>query len=282
MTVDYGTRRFRIGFDEQLKPFVLDESGRRLKDLPKPGAKDDAEVAPAEHKRFAQVKKDVRTIAGDQVVRLERSMVLERRWPATEFRTLLVAHPLLRHLVRRLVWVTGSGESFRVAEDGTFADAHDDTFALRTDAVVGVAHPLHLGDSVAAWAEVFADYEILQPFQQLGRPVHRFTEAELTSRVLDRFKGVDVEVGRLLRLTKGAWERGTPMDAGIENEITRPLPGGGTIEITLDPGLVIGEPHESGPQLLREVYLVGTKHTFADLNPVTASEVLAELATLTA
>ena len=281
MTVDYGSRRFTIGFDEQLKPFVLDESGKRLKDLPKPGAKDDGEVAPAEHKRFGQLKKDVRTIAGDQIVRLERSMVLRRRWPAAGFRTLLVAHPLLRHLVRRLVWVTEAGQSFRVAEDGTFADVRDDTFTLPDDAVVGVAHPLHLGEDVAAWSEVFSDYEILQPFRQLGRPVHRFTEAELSSRVLDRYRGVQVEVGRLLRLTKGEWERGAPMDAGIENEISRPLPGGGAIEVLLDPGLVIGEPHEAGPQVLREVHLVGASRTFAELDAVTASEVLAEFATLT-
>ena len=280
MTVDYGTRRFTIGFDEQLKPFVLDESGRRLKDLPKPGVKD-GEGAAAEHKRFGQVKKDVRTIAGDQVVRLERSMVRERRWPVAEFRALLVEHPLLRHLVRRLVWVTDGGSSFRVAEDDSFADAHDDTVVLPDNASVGVAHPVHLGESLATWGELFADYEILQPFAQLERPVLRFTEAELSSRALHRLDGVFVEVGKLLRLTKGEWERGAPMDAGIENEITRPLPDGGAIEATLDPGMTVGEPHESGPQQLREVRLLGSGGTFADLSPVTASEVLAELATLT-
>ncbi len=176
--------------------------------------------------------------------------------------------------------MTGAGRSFRVAEDGTFADVRDDTFPLPEDAVVGVAHSVHLGEDVAPWAEVFADYGILQPFRQLGRPVHRFTEAELSSGVLDGYRGVRVDAGRLLGLTKGEWERGTPMDAGIENGITRSLPGGGSIAITLDPGLVVGMPHESGPQHLREVGLVGAGRTFAELSPVTASELLAELATL--
>jgi len=44
------------------------------------------------------------------------------------FRSLLVEHPLLIQLVRRLVWgVYGSKglqQSFRVAEDLTYADAH--------------------------------------------------------------------------------------------------------------------------------------------------------------
>ncbi len=168
-----------------------------------------------------------------------------------------------------------------MAEDGTFADVRDEVFALADDAVVGVAHPVHLGDDVAAWAELFADYEILQPFVQLGRPVFRFTEAELTSRVLDRFTGVQVEVGRLFALTRGAWQRGAPMDAGIENEIIRPLPGGGTVEAALDPGIPVGTPDELGPQTLREVALFRGRRTFAELDPVTASELLAELASLT-
>ncbi|WNV85793.1 DUF4132 domain-containing protein [Umezawaea sp. Da 62-37] len=275
LAVDYGTRRFAVGFDERLRPFVLDEGGRRLKDLPRPGAKDDGEVAPAEHKRFGQLKKDVRAVADDQITRLEQAMVVSRRWPAAEFRTLLVGHPLLRHLVRRLVWVVEDGRPFRVAEDGTVADVRDDAFDLPEDALVGVAHPVGLGDDVKAWADVFADYAILQPFRQLERPVFRLDEAELSSRNLDRFDGVRVEVGRLLGLTAGAWERGAVEGAGIERTMARPLPGGRVVGIVLDPGIVRGAPDEDPVQTLRQVGVL--EGTFGDLDPVSASEVLAEL-----
>jgi predicted DNA-binding WGR domain protein len=281
LTIDYGPRRFTVGFDENLKPFVLDEAGKRLKDLPKPGAKDDQALAPGEHKRYGRLKKDVRTIAGDQIVRLESAMVLLRRWPATEFRSLLADHPLLWHLVRRLVWTTEDGRSFRVAEDRTLADVHDDAFDLPDDALVGVAHPLHLGTAVAGWAEVFADYEILQPFQQLGRPVHRLEETERTAVVLDRFKGLQVDVGRLLGLTKRGWQRGAPMDAGFEHEITRPLPGGGEVEVGLSPGIAVSMPHEWPVQDLVDISLRAGGLTFGELDPVTTSEVLAELTSLT-
>jgi predicted DNA-binding WGR domain protein len=283
-TVDYGPRRFTVGFDEQLKPFVLDETGKRLKELPKPGAKDDPDLAPAEHKRFGRLKKDVRTIAADQIVRLERAMVLRRRWPAAEFRTLLAAHPLLRHVVRRLVWTTEDGRSFRLAEDQTLADAHDDAFDLPDDALVGVAHPLHLGGDLGAWAEVFADYEILQPFEQLGRPVHRLTQDERDSSELKRFADVDVEVGRLLALTKRGWDRGTPMDAGFEPDITRPLPEGGWVVVTLDPGISVGAPQDWPAQRLTGISVDRfgePRCTFGDLDPVTASELLSELTGLT-
>jgi hypothetical protein len=41
--LDFGPRRFHVGFDAQLRPLVRDADGRVLKDLPKPLKSDDAE-----------------------------------------------------------------------------------------------------------------------------------------------------------------------------------------------------------------------------------------------
>ncbi|MDF2695673.1 MAG: molybdate metabolism regulator, partial [Labilithrix sp.] len=43
--LSFGPRSFRVGFDENLVPFVIDESGKRAPDLPKPRASDDTERA---------------------------------------------------------------------------------------------------------------------------------------------------------------------------------------------------------------------------------------------
>jgi hypothetical protein len=40
-----------------------------------------------------------------------------------------------------------------------------DGWDLPAEAITGPAHPLHLGTQVTARSEVFADYEILQPFR---------------------------------------------------------------------------------------------------------------------
>ncbi|CCH31005.1 DUF4132 domain-containing protein [Actinosynnema sp. NPDC047251] len=290
LTVDYGPRRFLVGFDEQLKPYVADADGKRRKDLPKPGAKDDPELAPAEHKRFAALKKDVRSVASDQIGRLETAMVMDRRWSAAEFRELFAGHPLLWHVVRRLVWTTSTGQSFRLAEDRTPATVEDDAFTLPDDAEVAIAHPLRLGAELAAWSEVFADYEILQPFPQLGRPVHRFTDQERTSSRLERFENVPIPVGRLLGLTKHGWRRGTPMDGGVECWMLRPLPGGGTVVANLDPGIAVGVVDMFPEQKLSGIWVDdgdggdwsprGSRR-FGELDPVTASELLAELTSLT-
>ncbi|KJS51864.1 hypothetical protein VM98_34830, partial [Streptomyces rubellomurinus subsp. indigoferus] len=57
------------------------------------------------------------------------------------------------------------------AEDRTLADVRDEVFALPAGATVRLAHPLLLGGDLAAWSELFADYEILKPFRLLGRLV---------------------------------------------------------------------------------------------------------------
>ncbi|MFI6094319.1 WGR and DUF4132 domain-containing protein [Lentzea sp. NPDC051213] len=293
LVIDYGPRQFTVGFDEQLKPYVLDPDGKRRKDLPKPGARDDQDLAPQEHKRFTALKKDVRTVAADQIHRLERAMVDQRTWTAAEFRTVLVAHPLLWHVVRRLVWVTDEGLSFRVAEDRTLAGAGDEEFALPGEATVRVAHPVDLTGTLETWGEVFADYEILQPFPQLGRPTHAFVPGEDRIPQLQKYVGHPVPVGKVLGLTNRGWVRGPVLDNGVEEWITRPLPAGGALIAKLDPGIAIGAidvfpevgfsalwfsqsgegdwvaPPDGGPASF-------------DVDPITASELLSELASLQA
>ncbi|MBQ1062845.1 DUF4132 domain-containing protein [Micromonospora sp. C41] len=296
LVLDYGPRRFTVGFDEQLKPYVVDGAGARRKDLPKPGARDDATLAPAAHKRFAGLKKDVRTLAADQIRRFETAMVTGRRWPATDFRRYFLSHPLLWHVVRRLVWATvdDAGQvvtAFRVAEDRTLADVDDETYALPDDATVTIAHPLRLGTAVPAWAEVFADYEILQPFPQLGRDVHRLDEAERAEKLLRRHAGVTVPAGRLLSLERRGWRRGDPQDAGIQSWLEREVPGGGAVVIDLDPGIAVGIVDMFPDQKIEAIWVNDVpyggwfqrdgKVRLGDLDDVTVSEVLRDLAEVT-
>ncbi|WP_112261477.1 DUF4132 domain-containing protein [Lentzea terrae] len=290
LVIDYGPRQFTVGFDEHLKPFVLDPDGKRRKDLPKPGAKDDQAKAPQEHKRYTALKKDVRTVASDQIQRLERAMVNQRTWTAEEFHTVLAAHPLLWHLVRRLVWITDGGLSFRLAEDRTLAGASDDELTLPDNATVRVAHPVDLQDCLEAWGEVFADYEILQPFPQLGRPVHLVTSSEDLLPTLKKYCDVTLPIGKVLGLTKKGWVRGEPQDSGVECWITRPFPHGGALVASLEPGIVVGAVDEYPEISFPDIWFSPSgggdwsapkdaPSTF-DIDPITLSELLSELESL--
>lgn len=294
LVLDYGPRRFVAGFDEALKSYVIDDDGKRRASLPKPGARDDADLAPAAYRRFADLKKDVRAIASIQLQRLELAMTTGRTWNLADFREFFVEHPLVWHIARRLVWTAerdGAVTAFRLAEDRTFADVSDDVVTISDDAVIGIAHPVRLGESVKAWEEVFADYEITQPFPQLGRPVRALAEEESAAGRLTRFEGVTVPFGNVLRLERRGWRRGPiNSDGGIEC-LVRPVPGGRYVVVTLAHSLVVGNVSQSGHQTLDVVWIgdepepdafshrsrKDSPHTFGDLDPVTASEVLTDL-----
>ncbi|GLY29809.1 DUF4132 domain-containing protein [Kineosporia sp. NBRC 101731] len=258
--LNYGPRTFVVGFDEHLKPYVTAASGKLLKTLPKPGAKDDAELAEAAYQQFSMLKKDVRRIAPDVIQRLERAMVTGRRWSGEEFGRFFVAHPLLWHIARRLVWGRYDTDdhligAFRVAEDRTFADSSDEEVTLVDDVRIGVAHPWHLGADAPVWAELLADYEILQPFPQLTREVFALTEAEAQTGVLERFEGLKIATSRVLALERRGWRRDDPMMAGVQAGIDISFASGLEAGITLSPGIFIGQPHEWDTQTLLSVGL---------------------------
>jgi hypothetical protein len=298
MVLDYGTRRFTVGFDEQLRPYVADSAGKHLKALPKPGVRDNTELATAAFNQFAALKKDVRTVATDQIRRLERAMVTGRRWTGADFRRLFVAHPLLWHIVRRLVWAvydeTGKpAGALRVAEDRSFSDVHDNETSLADDATVGVVHPLHLGDSLADWVEVFADYEILQPFPQLSRETFTLTAEEAATARLTRFEGRIVPTGRVIGLERKGWRREIPQDAGMQSQIELDLGSELKFVIELEPGIAIGAINEFPEQQLEMVFLANGAAdrwyrstdghiALGRLDPVAASEILRDLTELTA
>ncbi|GAA1041247.1 hypothetical protein GCM10009557_64550 [Virgisporangium ochraceum] len=286
LTLDFGPRQFSVRFDELLKPYVVDGAGNRRKDLPKPAASDDADLAAAARQRFSALKKDVRAVAADQIHRLERAMVTRRRWSVREFRELFVAHPLLVHVVRRLVWLVHDGAgpdagtvtgAIRVAEDRTFADVADEPVTLPDTATVSVAHPMLLGADLAAWADLFADYEILPPFPQLAREVHRLAPGD-ESGDLDRFAGRVVETVRLLQLERSGWERQHPQDAGWQGYWQLDLPDGTTATLGMDPGMIVGNVNFAPEQKITHVSL----YPGADrLDPLVLSEIIRDLEAVT-
>src|SRR5690606_3701503 len=99
MELDFGPRRFTVGFDEALKPYVRDEEGKRLKDLPKPRQSDDAALAKEAVAAWKALRKDARAIAAQQVLRLEIAMCTQRRWELAVFEQFLAGHPLVKNLV---------------------------------------------------------------------------------------------------------------------------------------------------------------------------------------
>lgn len=227
----FGARSFEFVLGGDLKPAVKDDAGKVRPNLPAPGAKDDAELANAALEEWKLMKKQIKDVATVQAVRLEQAMVTGRRWPAADFETLFVRHPLMCHLVQKLIWggFDAAGEralTFRVTEERDYADASDDACNLRAAATVGVVHPLELSaEERARWGEVMGDYEIVAPFPQLGRDVYGLEGGEAGHEDLERFKGIKLSAPTLVfTLEKLGWSRGEAMDAGCFDEHSKQFP----------------------------------------------------------
>ena len=288
--LDFGPRQFHVAFDETLKPFVKDVAGARLKDLPKPLKSDDAAKADAATERYKQIKKDAKAVASLQVTRLELAMIDRRRWSAEDFRLFFLEHPLMRHLATRLMWgVYGEGDAlegaFRVAEDWTLADAEDNAFILPEGARVGIAHVLEIPDALlGGFGQVFADYEILQPFKQLGRETYALTDAERQADRLTRFASKTVATGSVMGLVNRGWERGQAQDAGWVGWFSKAVGDGLQVDLELEPGTIVGdlsyEPKQTLPAItLRKAgsWAKDGLVPFAQLHPIVASEVLRDI-----
>ncbi|WP_205326873.1 DUF4132 domain-containing protein [Glycomyces sp. YM15] len=271
LVLDYGPRSFTIEFDEALKPYVLDEQRKRKASAPKPNAKDDPELAQPAYERFTTLRRDLKATAAEQVKRLEAAMG-RRTWSREEFQEFLIDHPLMWHLSSRLVWEAG-GTAFRLAEDRTLADVEDEPFELPEDAAVRLAHPLTLGDEVEAWASVFADYEILQPFDQLARPVFERSEEDRKSGHVARFEGVKAGGGPLIGLLNRGWKFGGPQARGGGYGLYREFPEGGYVFLDSTPGVHPGYGFDNSvEQTLENVELVLPEGDA--VSPVAVSEIL--------
>ena len=186
-TIDYGTRSWRIVFKPDLKLALMDGDGALLTGPPRKKKTDDGPRVDQEKERWKILKRVLSDCLKRQRRRFKTALIEGRAWSIEDFADVLLVHPVLRELVRRLVWRTDEGLVFRVAEDGSFADVEDEEIDLPYEGFGRLAHPAELTvDEHAAWTEVLSDYEVIPPIEQLERSHRRLgsDEASRTAFVL--------------------------------------------------------------------------------------------------
>lgn len=279
-TLDYGTRTFQIQFDETLMPRLCDEDGKVHKNPPRPRKSDDEGLANAEISRFRVLKRAAKTAASLQITRMERTMRAQRPIDIAVFREHFVAHPWMTHLARRLVWCVAAepSETFRIADDGTLADVTDELFHVPAGSAVTVAHPLHFADSVAAdWEQLFADYELAQPFEQLGRPVFVLQDGEFDLTELFLFWGKTTDLPRLRGLEVRGWRRW--MEDSEVSGMSRTVAPGVRAVLRFEPGWYPGDfAADVEEQTLQQIHIYAADEvTLGDLSPVAFSELVHDI-----
>jgi hypothetical protein len=228
LSLDYGARRVKVGFDESLVPYVKNEGGARGRALAPARKDDDPEKADRAKAIWRDLKEDVGVIAQRRIKAVERAMTTGRTWTFERFERVWLDHSLMKHMARGVVWRDEQkGVAFRVCEDGSLANVNDEAHDLSETAKIGVAHPLKMpaGDA-DKWRTTFEDYKIVQPFAQLGRTY--VAVAGDATRMAWPFASITV-TDLVQRLTRKSFQRGPYVQGKYTYQ--RPLARGGQLHV---------------------------------------------------
>lgn len=289
LPLDFGGRRFVASIGPGPRLVVSDAEGGVLPALPEPRKGDDAARAAAAKAELKRAKKQLETVVKQQRDRLVEAMGSQRAWRFSDWSSLLAAHPIVRHLVVGIVWTAEHGDvraSFRPLGDGSLTTVSHDELSLPPDAAIRVAHPLTMPEGEAAsWAAHLADFEIVQPIRQLGRPAYRLPADRRGAGELDDFLGHLVEAFKLRGKALGlGYARGPAEDGGWFYRYEKAL---STLGLTVSLGFSgNGLPEENRTVALGAARFVpragGDPLPLGEVPPVLLSEVRADLAEIAA
>ncbi len=309
---DYGTRSFTVYLTPALELEIFDKDGKKVKNLPAPGKRDQEEKAKAENDRFKQMKKQLKTVVGNQKLRLEQALGTGRQWRVEQWKELFVKNPVMHQFAMGLIWglyeeaAHGADstraeyrlkDTFRYMEDGSFNTVDEEEYDFPETGMIGLVHPIELeAELLAEWKEQLSDYEITQPIQQLERPVYLLTEEEKKQKELIRFGGKVLNGLSLSgKLQSQGWYRGSVQDGGVYCTFYREDGSIGT-ELSFS-GSYVGDENEEVTVYEAVFYRAGTvkrgsyvydtvkdanQYALADVSPRYFSEIVLQLTKATA
>jgi hypothetical protein len=225
----HGGRSFTVAFDDHFEPRVRDAEESELEGMAE----------------WTTLAARLREAVKVQTFRLEQDMIAGRRWSVEDWTRHLHDHPLLVSFTRRLVWGAYGEDgklavAFRTAEDKTLL-SRDDVVTLPEDVRIGLIHPLHMDEKTRGeWAQHLADYEIIQPFPQLGRTLHALDAVEQSETRTERFATHRFKSGVLRDvLVRKGWQRDSDY---LRKEYQRAFDADRVVAIaTMSPGVYAGE-----------------------------------------
>lgn len=236
LVLDYGPRKFVVRLDDQLEPIIVREDGKPVKAPPAPAKSDDAELAKAAKKTFADAKKLVKEVVKRQSERLYEAVCTQRGWRFDDWLRFLSQHPIMSKVCTRVIWsafrpaTDSEPESFvtnfRPLEDGSLTNEHDDTVEGHTEWIIRVAHECNTPkESRQLWQQHLQDYDVQPVFQQFGRAIFELSKEQQESTTIDDFVGHMLTTFQLRgKGDKLGWLRGDTEDAGCFYFYRKPFP----------------------------------------------------------
>lgn len=208
---------YRAFIGKNLKMQFLDGENKVRKSLP-------ASISTELKNEIKAINKSLRELTKGMKERLERALVLQRRWTIEQWQAFFLNKPLPFAMARALVWGVYEGDQlihqFSVTDDQLFEDPSYAEIEILGGSEIGLIHPMELDEEIkTAWTEYLTENKLAPIFLQMTRPIYHLTADESKRKQLNRFVGKKTKVTRFKsRMEKAGWRRGAVMDAGaVEN-----------------------------------------------------------------
>ncbi|KAF7788806.1 hypothetical protein PRUB_a1877 [Pseudoalteromonas rubra] len=218
-TFELGNRELKLALTSDLKISILNEQGKALKSLPQARQDDDTELYNQAKKQFNANKKELKQVIALQTQRLFEAMCCGREWTFADWQEYLWQHPVMYHLVQRLVWQFEIGNQWvaaRPSDDGELLDLDDEE--LETDEITQVrlasGHEF-TAEQLKLWLAHMKDYKVKPLFEQLAAAQFNLASIEPKQTQLTHFRGFLSDTFTLRGLlTKRGYQRSAAEDGG--------------------------------------------------------------------
>ncbi|WP_423855674.1 DUF4132 domain-containing protein [Acinetobacter guillouiae] len=255
LQLQYGSRNFSAIVDEKDKFILKNEEGKEVKALPAARQNDDESLIKEAKALFSTSKKEFKQVIDMQTGRLYEAMCSERQWNVAEWQEYIFAHPIMRRLIQKLIWLeiktNGEKISFRPSDDGALLNLDDDEVELSTDSKIQISHAVLVGEKEAKdWIAHFKDYKVKFLFEQMTHHLPKLEDDNVTE--IKDHNGWLTDTFTLRGVvTKLGYQRASIEDGGSFDRYTKPYKQLGIdVEITFSGSYV---PEENIPAVLYEL-----------------------------
>ncbi|WP_273838888.1 DUF4132 domain-containing protein [Providencia rettgeri] len=217
LALEYGDRTFTAKLDVQQKLVLFNPEGKEIKALPAARKTDNEELIKESKKLLSSSKKELKQVIDLQTARLYEAMCAERLWTTQDWQEYIQAHPIMRGLIERLVWMEVDNDKvinvFRPSDDGSLLNLEDDEIELSAGSSIKLAHAALVSEEERkGWIAHFKDYKVKFLFSQME---HKIPELDLALTEIEDRKGWLTDTYTLRGvLTKMGYQRGQAEDGG--------------------------------------------------------------------
>ncbi|MCB1717733.1 MAG: DUF4132 domain-containing protein, partial [Candidatus Competibacteraceae bacterium] len=219
--LDVGPYAYRVVLRGDLSLQVINPQGKTSKSLPKAKAGEDPLLRADVEARFKRLRKDLKTVADQQLKRLPGLLMSGRSWPAERWCKQFTEHPLFRSLAQSLIWSRRGPDgtvlgSFRLAEDLSLIDYEDEPVELADDEQIALWHPIDSDTTVSeAWRQHLDDYALSPVLAQVDLPVLRLQPEWQKEAALIAYQGHTLSMGKFKGLmARWGYRVGATEDGG--------------------------------------------------------------------